>query len=141
MGYKASVTREYTWEMGHALWRHEGKCWHPHGHSYRMEVEVSGPIDEKSGMVMDFGQLDDFVAPEVIDLDHQFVMNEADERHHGGDIHPDFHYLEMPYEPTAENLALRLYNFIEGRLEPGTLILERVTLYETERSSATIRRT
>ena len=46
----------------------------------------------------------------------------------------------MPYEPTAENLALRFFHFIEGRLEPGSLILERVTLYETERASATVRR-
>jgi len=135
-----SITREYTWEMGHALWKHQGKCFSPHGHNYRMEVEVSGPVDEESGMVLDFGQLDDVVAPEIIAHDHQFAMNAADERHHGGSLHPDFGILEMPYEPTAENLALRFFHFIEGRLEPGSLILERVTLYETERASATVRR-
>ena len=135
-----SITREYRWEMGHALWLHQGKCYHPHGHNYRMEVEVSGPVDERTGMVMDFGKLDEVVAPEIAEHDHQFAMNSADERHHGGALHPDFGILEMRYEPTAENLAMRFFNFIEGRLEPGSLTLERITLYETDRASATIRR-
>ena len=137
---KISIAREYAWEMGHALWKHQGKCFNPHGHNYRMEVEISGPVDEESGMIMDFERLDEIVDSEIRDHDHQFAMNEADEKHHGGSLHPDFDILEMPYEPTAENLALRFFNFIEGRLEPGSLILERVTLYETERASATVRR-
>jgi len=137
---KISITKEYAWEMGHALWNHQGKCFNPHGHNYRMEVEVSGPIDEESGMVMDFERLDEIVDSEIRDHDHQFAMNEVDERHHGGGLHSEFDILEMPYEPTAENLALRFFNFIEGRLEPGSLILERVTLYETDRASATVRR-
>ena len=139
-----SIAREYTWEMGHALWKHQGKCFNPHGHNYRMEVEVSGPVDKESGMIMDFERLDGIVDSEIRDHDHQFAMNQADERYRAADLHPDcgchFEILEMSYEPTAENLALRFFNFIEGRLEPGSLILERVTLYETDRARATVRR-
>jgi len=45
-----SITREYRWEMGHALLHHKGKCYRPHGHNYRMEIEVSGAVQD-DGMV------------------------------------------------------------------------------------------
>ena len=64
---RISITREYTWEMGHALFRHKGKCYRPHGHNYRMEVEVSGSVDEITGMVVDFSDLDDVIKPHLED--------------------------------------------------------------------------
>ena len=58
-----SVTREYVWEMGHALAKHKGKCFSPHGHNYRAEVEFSGPVKRESGMVVDFAELDKKIDP------------------------------------------------------------------------------
>jgi 6-pyruvoyltetrahydropterin/6-carboxytetrahydropterin synthase len=141
---KISITRQYTWEMGHALWKHQGKCFHPHGHNYRMEVEVSGPVLD-DGMVVDFSDIDDWIEPLIEgDLDHKFWMNDDDERHHGGNLHPDFDVSTHPFEPTAENLAVWFWAIWEdfsrsAHAWPG-VVLERITIYETDRASATVRR-
>ncbi len=146
MGNVVSITKEYSWSMGHALWKHDGKCYHPHGHNYRMEVEVSGAVDETSGMVLDFSELDDWADPLIADVfDHKFLMNDADERHHGGDLHPDFDVTTCPFEPTAERLALMFWGIWEESREAAQtfvgVTLERITIYETDKGSATVRRT
>ena len=140
-----SITREYRWEMGHALWFHQGKCYHPHGHNYRMEIEVSGLVEDETGMVLDFSKLDDWADPLIaLDFDHKFLMNNADERHHGGDLHPDFDVTTLPFEPTAERLALMFWDMWEDFRQSGHafagVTLERITIYETDKASATVRR-
>ena len=146
MGNVVSIAKEYSWSMGHALWKHDGKCYHPHGHNYRMEVEVSGAVDETSGMVLDFSELDDWADPLIADVfDHKFLMNDADERHRGGDLHPDFDVTTCPFEPTAERLALMFWGIWEESREAAQtfvgVTLERITIYETDKGSATVRRT
>ena len=133
-----SITREYRWEMGHALLHHKGKCYRPHGHNYRMEVEVSGAVQD-DGMVVDFSDVDDWVEPLIEKyFDHRFWINEEDERFDmDGEVKVDG-------EPTAENLALWFWDVWKdfaksGHAWPG-VTLERITLYETDRASATIRR-
>ncbi len=138
-----SITREYRWEMGHALMHHKGKCHNPHGHNYRMEVEVSGGIDPKIGMVMDFADLDVLVKPFIDIYDHAFLVNEADL----GRLDPP-EFVPVPDEPTAENIARWLWEDLRkmnglSKLPhlSGHYNLERVTLWETDKASATIRRT
>jgi len=130
---KVSITREYTWEMGHALMNHAGKCYRPHGHNYRLEVEVSGPLDITSDMVIDFSDLDMMVEPTVDRLDHQFLVNTDDDRFASS---PG--YIRWDGEPTAESIALYLYASLS---QQTALTVERVTLYETDKASATVRRT
>jgi 6-pyruvoyltetrahydropterin/6-carboxytetrahydropterin synthase len=130
---QVSITREYTWEMGHALMRHKGKCYHPHGHNYRMEVEVSGPINEVSNMIWDFADLDELVNPIVRELDHQFLAHPDDARFEGfGD--DCLRWAEG--DPTAESIASYFFQALTG----WGVILERVTIYETDKASATVRR-
>jgi len=134
---RISITREYTWEMGHALYRHKGKCYNPHGHNYRMEVEVSGEVDETTGMVVDFSDLDDVIKPHLEEYyDHSFHVNANDPRFHDATWATSHAY----YEPTAERLAMGLYHDILEEL-PENLLIERLTLYETDKSSATVRGT
>ena len=59
---KIRVTKEFNFEIAHALWNYDGPCANIHGHSYRMFVTVIGePIsvseNPKNGMVIDFGDL------------------------------------------------------------------------------------
>ena len=135
---KVSITKEYGWEMGHALWKHSGKCYSPHGHNYRMEVEVSGPVQE-SGMVLDFSDLDGWVKPLIEKyFDHSFWVNENDDRFTGA------MFSRLDVEPTAENLALWFWEVwkelaASGHEFPG-VTLERITVYETDRARATVRR-
>ena len=146
---KASVTREYSWSMVHALLRHRGKCFTPHGHNYRMEVEVSGPVNERSGMVLDFSELDTWVKP-LIDrhFDHAFWANQYDERFPHiafSSWHDEETCDSSGVEPTAENLALWFWD-VWKEFPPHWhawkgINLERITIYETDRSSTTVRRT
>tara|TARA_R110002020_G_scaffold122026_5_gene277246 strand:- start:3504 stop:3977 length:474 start_codon:yes stop_codon:yes gene_type:complete len=134
-----TITREYSWEMGHALMNHKGKCYNIHGHNYRMEVEIRGDINPNTGMVMDFSQVDDIIESVIIKYDHKLFMNKKD---------PRMKLVQEAYpfegEPTAENLAWVLFYktdlAIDDEYANDTPRLERVTLYETDKASATVLR-
>jgi 6-pyruvoyltetrahydropterin/6-carboxytetrahydropterin synthase len=84
------IFKEFTVEAAHRLPKvPEGhKCARLHGHSFRLEIHVSGPIGEATGWVMDFADIKAAFAPVEKLLDH--------------------HYLnEVPglENPTSENLA------------------------------------
>ncbi len=56
------ITKEFSFETGHALYGYDGKCKNVHGHSYKLSVTVIGipisnPGEVKLGMVIDFGDL------------------------------------------------------------------------------------
>ena len=59
---KIRITKQFSFEAGHALYGYDGKCKNVHGHSYQLYVTVIGtPISDttnvKYGMVIDFGDL------------------------------------------------------------------------------------
>jgi 6-pyruvoyltetrahydropterin/6-carboxytetrahydropterin synthase len=74
------ITREFPFEMAHALWNYDGPCRNIHGHSYRLFVTVSGkplndPASNRNGMLMDFSELKAIVRTTVIDqFDHALVV-------------------------------------------------------------------
>ena len=62
MTKKVRVTKQFTFETGHALYGYDGLCKNVHGHSYKLDVTVIGsPIEDnthvKNGMVIDFSDL------------------------------------------------------------------------------------
>lgn len=134
------ITREFSFEGAHALGGYDGKCSHIHGHSYRMEVTVTGePIAEekspKKGMVIDFTDLKKIVGESIIDkFDHALVMRRdaplADEiqKAYGNVVVVDF-------QPTSEMLAIHFADIISGRLPKGVKLFS-VRLWETEKSCA-----
>ena len=86
------------------------KCRRMHGHSFRIEVHVSGPVDPALGWVLDFAELKSAFAPLFEQIDHRCLN--------------DVPGLE---NPTSENLARWLWD----RLRPGLPTLERVIVHET----------
>ena len=109
---RTSVTCTFTFEAAHRLEWHPGKCRNLHGHSYRLDVTVSGPLDA-NGVVIDFDQLTEIVDHEVIDRwDHRDLNEVLD-------------------NPTAELLAHRAWELLT---EAG-LTLSGLRLWETDRSS------
>ena len=74
------VTKEFHFEMAHALWNYDGKCKHIHGHSYKLFVTIMGePVKDennpKLGMILDFGDLKTIVKEPVVDmLDHSLAQ-------------------------------------------------------------------
>lgn len=98
-----------------------GKCNNPHyhGHNYDLIVQVNGPIDPETGYVIDMKYLGDLIKTHVTDrFDHKNLNLDTDE----------FRDLN----PSAENIAITIYNLLRVQLEP-TLDL-KIRLYETERN-------
>jgi 6-pyruvoyltetrahydropterin/6-carboxytetrahydropterin synthase len=139
---KVRVTKEFDFEMAHALWGYDGLCKNMHGHSYKLFVTVIGtPIadtnDKKLGMVIDFGDLKRIVKPMIVDVfDHSVVLNKnaaSDCLIHSSPMFDRIHLLE--YQPTCENMVIDFANKIKKEL-PNGIELYSVKLYETASSFA-----
>ena len=102
-----------------------GKCnrGHGHGHNYVLEISVRGPVDAETGYVVDMGELKAIVRRSVID--------EVDHRH----LNLDVPWL-VDVNPTAENLATAFAARVAPELPDG-VHLDRLTVHETDRNSAT----
>lgn len=142
MDQKVRVTKEFDFEMAHALWEYDGLCKNVHGHSYKMFVTVMGkPItdekDVKKGMVIDFGDLKRIVKPMIVDkFDHSVVLNKKAPVDHLKNLSPLFDRIHLlDYQPTCENMVIDFAMQIKEKL-PENVELFSVKLYETATSFA-----
>lgn len=106
------LVRKFGFESAHRL-PHvpEGhKCSRLHGHSFRVEVAVRGPVDGKMGWFIDYADIDVAVRPLRDALDHRY-LNE----------------IEGLENPTSEHVAKYIWDRLVSAL-PG---LERITVMET----------
>jgi 6-pyruvoyltetrahydropterin/6-carboxytetrahydropterin synthase len=98
-----------------------GKCNNPnfHGHNYKLEVELDGPIDRETGYVLDMKKLSDIMKLEILErFDHRNLNLDC----------PEFKDLI----PSAENIALVCWNILRDKL-PSELKL-KVRLWETPKN-------
>ena len=137
------ITKQFSFETGHALYGYDGKCKNVHGHSYRLDVTVIGvPISDntnvKFGMVIDFGDLKKIVKEEIVNVfDHATVFNkntphvelakELEDRGHN--------VLLVDYQPTSEMMVINFADKIKKRL-PENIKLHSLKLQETATSFA-----
>ena len=137
------ITKQFSFETGHALYGYDGKCKNVHGHSYKLSVTVFGkPINDKNhvkyGMVIDFGDLKKIVKEEIVDVfDHATVFNkntphvelakELQDRGHN--------VLLVDYQPTSEMMVIDFSKKIKKRL-PSHIALHSLKLQETDSSFA-----
>lgn len=136
------VTKEFTFEMAHALWNYDGPCRNVHGHSYRLFVTLSGtPVGEtgnpKNGMVIDFTDLKGIVKKEIVNLfDHSVVVSRRFDKEKMEMFTKMFgNTVLVDYQPTCENLVSDFADRISRQLPPGVK-LHSLKLYETARSYA-----
>lgn len=136
------VTKEFNFEMAHALWNYDGKCRNVHGHSYKLFVTVIGkPINDenntKNGMVIDFSDLKQIVNDEIISkFDHCLVLSNKSPFEKLKTIDKMFDKLEIThYQPTCENMVEDFSHKIQKKL-PINVQLFSLRLYETETSFA-----
>ena len=140
------LTRQFDFELAHALEGYDGPCRHIHGHSYKLFVTVAGtpsadPGAPKLGMVMDFGVLKDIVTHLIVDrYDHAFVMRESEASSEiAGTMRRQWqNVVTAPFQPTCENMIIDFVRILGETLPPQVRLVE-VTLYETEKSHATWR--
>jgi 6-pyruvoyltetrahydropterin/6-carboxytetrahydropterin synthase len=128
---KAYLTRSYGFSASHRLHSHAmsaeenaatyGKCNNPygHGHNYRLEVTVSGLVDESTGMVCNLVELDGFVHPEIVE---RFDLENLN-------LLPEF----AEAVPTTENLCTVIHNILQRGFTRAHL--EKVRLEETMMNS------
>jgi 6-pyruvoyltetrahydropterin/6-carboxytetrahydropterin synthase len=112
------IEKTFSFEAGHTLELHDGKCSQPHGHSYILKVRVRSESLQESGpkknMVIDFRDISSLVKPMIKEhLDHKWLNNT----------------LETD-SPTAEAISQWIYNF----LKPNLPHLYSITLFETPTS-------
>ena len=140
---KIRITKQFSFETGHALYGYDGKCKNVHGHSYKLSVTVIGtPIIDRNnvkyGMVIDFSDLKKIVKEEIVDnFDHATVFNQttphlelAKELMYRG-----HHVILVDYQPTSENMVVDFAQKIKSRL-PENINLYSLKLQETETSFA-----
>ncbi|MGQ0506892.1 MAG: 6-carboxytetrahydropterin synthase QueD, partial [Myxococcaceae bacterium] len=106
------IFKEFTFEAAHRLPNvpKGHKCGRLHGHSFRVELHVRGPVGRETGWVSDFADVKAAFLPTYEKLDHNF-LNEV----------------EGLSNPTSENLARWIWREVKGDL-PG---LSRVVIRET----------
>jgi 6-pyruvoyltetrahydropterin/6-carboxytetrahydropterin synthase len=111
------VKQQFRFEAAHHLPLHPGKCFHPHGHSYRLEVGLDTPVNPETGMTIDFEQIESVVRSEILALCDHKDLN------------------DLMQNPTAENVIVWVWERLEGHL-PGLSWLE---LWETDSCSVAYR--
>ena len=116
----AEVIRTFRFDAAHRLPNVPAghRCANLHGHSYRVDVHVSGPVDERTGWVMDFGRIKQLVEPVLAQVDHRCLN-------------------DVPGLPnsTSEMIAKFLFDRIARDL-PG---LSAVVVWESDTSRAVYR--
>lgn len=137
-----TVTKEFHFEMAHALWNYDGPCRNIHGHSYRLLVTVKGvPLNDpgkpKHGMIIDFGELKNIVNNTIIErFDHTVVVNKRSTHVMLEKMGQMFEKYElMDFQPTCENLVAYFAEKIKEKL-PENRHLVKMRLYETRTSYA-----
>jgi 6-pyruvoyltetrahydropterin/6-carboxytetrahydropterin synthase len=117
---KVELKKEYRFEAAHVLPRVPPghKCARMHGHSYRVELALTGEVDPATGWLVDFGLIDDAWQPLHLRFDHH-TLNEV----------PGLE------NSTCENLAA----YIWAALRPTVPQLSAVTVWETVDASCTYR--
>lgn len=139
---KVRVTKEFRFEMAHALWNYDGLCKNIHGHSYILYVTIMGEPntdanDPKYGMVMDFGDLKKIVNTEIVNkLDHSLVISDKSKYELLLQTEQMFDRKHiLPFQPTCENMVIDFAERIK-KLLPQKVQLYSLRLYETASSYA-----
>jgi 6-pyruvoyltetrahydropterin/6-carboxytetrahydropterin synthase len=86
------------------------KCARLHGHSFRVEIHVSGDIDPQTGWVMDFAEIKASFQPLYDRLDHHYLND-----------------IEGLDNPTSERLAVWIWD----QLKPAMPLLSEIVVHET----------
>jgi 6-pyruvoyltetrahydropterin/6-carboxytetrahydropterin synthase len=121
------VSKEFTFDSAHHLHAYEGKCKSLHGHTYKLQVVMSGKVDSR-GLSIDFGDIKRLAKERIIDkLDHRYL----------NEVLP-------PMNTTAENMVVWMYEQLDAALrEEGlhpAIRMEEVRLWETPTSYAAVTR-
>jgi len=147
---KAKIEKNYSVEYAHRLPLHQGQCRFIHGHSGKVKVVFEGTVDNKTGMVVDFGEFS-WLKKIIEEFDHALILMKTDKLCDyllkgvdEGLIDP-LSIIIMEGSPTAENILMYIMNKIlenpDFRLlnkNSNYFVLWSVTFEETVGNAATV---
>ena len=99
------------------------KCENLHGHNWKVEVYLAGKSLNKAGVLMDFGEIKQYVSEIIKRLDHKF-LNELD-------------YFDDNTPPSSENIARYVATSLQAMIKEPEINVARVTAWESENACAT----
>lgn len=138
MSKLVKIRRIETFSAAHRLHNYElsdeenlkvfGKCNTLHGHNYKVEVEIKGEIDVKTGMVINISDLKRLIADVLNELDHQ-NLNEID------------HFKSKNMPTTAENIVCFIFDEMNQKLKQfnQNVKLNSIVLHETDKNIVKIK--
>ncbi|MCP4611722.1 MAG: 6-carboxytetrahydropterin synthase QueD [Planctomycetes bacterium] len=117
------IYKAFTFDASHKLPNVcEGhKCGNIHGHTFRTEIHVSGPIDKHAGWVIDFTDIQKLFNPLLKQLDHNYLND-----------------IEGLGNPTSENIAIWIWKQLEPELSSlkENIELKKIVVQESPNSGA-----
>lgn len=137
-----TIMKRVKFCAGHRLYRHGGKCEFFHGHNYVAEFYVSAPHVDPVGRLIDFAELKRGFKGWIDEhWDHGFLLNAEDSNAINAiKLVEPCKYYELPYNPTAENMARYLLEYVCPRVlsqfQDYQVYASRVVIWETEDSFA-----
>lgn len=139
---KIRVTKRFHFEMAHTLHEYDGLCRNIHGHSYNLEVTLTGeprnqPGHPKDGMVMDFGDLKKLVKLQIVSrFDHSLMVNKLVPEEQIELLRKTSERIILvDFQPTTENIVSYIAEILQEKL-PSEVSLFSIRLFETVTSFA-----
>ncbi|MEJ2529398.1 MAG: 6-carboxytetrahydropterin synthase [Gammaproteobacteria bacterium] len=131
-----TITKEIHFCYGHRLLDHQGKCRHLHGHNATAVIQLESDQLDKLGMVCDFSEIGSYVRQWISQtLDHNMLLHRDDPvlpllQEAGESVYV------MQNNPTAENIARLIYEYVEA----GGFPVVEVAIHETNSAFASYRK-
>lgn len=119
--YELKVITDFA--AAHQLKMVAEKCENLHGHNWKIEVCVAGENLNNAGVLIDFGELKQYVSEIIARLDHKF-LNELD-------------YFNDDNPPSSENIARYIADALQSMIDNSDVKVVRVTSWESENACAT----
>lgn len=138
---KTVISRKFRIDSGHRVYGHEGKCAHPHGHSYEFEFFFTAPNLDNLGRIIDFGKIKEIIQRFLeTKWDHGMILFQDDPfttAYEKGGILEGHRVFIMSANPTAENLAKFLLEHFSSAFD-GQVALTAVRCQETPNCCAVV---
>jgi len=119
--YELKVVTDFA--AAHQLKMVAEKCENLHGHNWKIEVCVAGENLNNAGVLIDFGELKQYISEIIARLDHKF-LNELD-------------YFHDDNPPSSENIARYIADALQSMINNSDVKVIRVTSWESENACAT----
>lgn len=133
-----SIEKEFKFEYGHRLMKHQGACKNLHGHSARIAVKIEADTLNDNDMVIDFNDLK-FIEDRInTQFDHSAIFNKNDPLFkllQSSEVCQEFKLIAMDDDPTSEIFAKLFAEQINEDLEFQFKSIT-VTFWETAKNSA-----